>query len=159
MLKAREFSHFLTFLPHKWDNFFPPKKKLQKFIFSKYHNFVKNDCTTIKFIPDVLLEQKKRFVQVIWQLIDICWFLMIFAKKFDLGQKIGCNAKKVANFSTSKCAKNDAFQNFSKQNFLRTPFCIKKPYLKRIWRNFESHRFSDHFCKPLETPGKCCFGK
>ena len=50
---------------------------------------------------------------------------MIFAKKFDFGQKIGCNAKKVANFSTSKCPKNDAFQNFSKTNFWRTPFWIK----------------------------------
>ena len=150
----------LFFFRKKITVIFPSAQKNYKpLFFSKYHNFVKNDCTTIKFIPDVLLEQKKRFVDGIWQLIDICWFLMIFVKKFDFGQKIRCYAKEVGNFSTSKCAKKCAFQNFSKKNILRGTFWTKKPPLKRIFENFESHAFSDHFYKPPETPGKCCFGR
>ena len=55
---------------------------------------------------------------------------MILTKKIDYGQKIRFCEKKVGNFITSKCSKNDAFQNFSKKNFLRIPFWIKKPSLK-----------------------------
>ena len=47
-----------------------------------------------------------------------------------MSQKIRFCEKKVGNFITSKCSKNDAFQNFSKKNFLRISFWIKKPSLK-----------------------------
>ena len=47
-------------------------------------------------------------------------------KKIDYGQKIRFCEKEVGNFSTSNCAKNCAFQNFSKNKFIlnRTPFLI-----------------------------------
>ena len=43
-----------------------------KFFFSKYHNFVKNSRTTIKFTPNVLWEQKKRFVDGKQKTMNIC---------------------------------------------------------------------------------------
>ena len=58
--------------------------------------------------------------------MNICWFLMILAKKVDYGQKIRFYEKKVGNFSTSKCSKNCAFLFFSKTNFLRVSFRLKK---------------------------------
>ena len=51
---------------------------------------------------------------------------MILAKKVDYGQKIRFYEKKVGNFSTSKCSKNCAFRYFSKKNFLRGSFRLKK---------------------------------
>ena len=48
-------------------------------------------------------------------------YLFIFddfgKKKIDYGQKIRFCEKEVGNFSTSKCPKKSAFQNFSKNNF------------------------------------------
>ena len=87
---------------------FPKKKqKSQKCIFWKYHIFVKNSCTTIKFIPDVLWEQKKRSVDEVWKTINMCWFLMILAKTRFCEKGFG-------SFSTSKCSKTRAFQNWLK---------------------------------------------
>ena len=144
--------------------FFPKKKKKsQNFFFSKYHKFVKNSRTTIKFIPNVLWEQKKRFVDEKQKAMNICWFLMILAKKVDYGQKIRFYEKKVGNFSTSKCSKNCAFLYFSKTNFLRGSFRLKKRPLKGFCEKTKRTVFLTIFVnlqKRLETAvleGHCKF--
>ena len=110
ILKKKNFGDFFFFWKKNYqggitvDNFFSKKKKNHKIFFSKYHKFVKNSRTTIKFIPNVLWEQKKRFVDEKQKAMNICWFLMILAKKIDYGQKIRFYEKKVGNFSTSKCS-------------------------------------------------------
>ena len=83
---------------------------------------------------------------------------MILAKTIDYGQKIRFCEKKVGSFLTSKCSKNCAFHYFSKKNFLRGHFWLKKRPLKGFCETNETHSFADHFCKPPEMPGKCCFG-
>ena len=83
---------------------------------------------------------------------------MILAKQTDYGQKIRFCEKKVGNFITSKCSKNCAFHYFSKKKNFERSLLAKETPPKRILRKNETHSFSDHFCKPPETPGKCCFG-
>ena len=95
--------------------------------------------------------------------MNICWFLMILAKKVDYGQKIRFCEKKVGNFSTSKCSKNCAFRYFSKKKFLRGSFRLKKRPLKGFCEKTKRTVFLTIFVnlqKRLETAvleGHCKF--
>ena len=88
---------------------------------------------------------------------------MILAKKVDYGQKIRFCEKKVGNFSTSKCSKNCAFRYFSKKNFLRGLFRLKKRPLKGFCKKTKRTVFLAifvNFQKRLETAvleGHCKF--
>ena len=63
-------------------------------------------------------EHTNRFYDGNQKTMNICSFLMILVKKkLIMGKKIRFCEKEVGNFSTSKCPKNGAFQNFSKNNF------------------------------------------
>ena len=88
---------------------------------------------------------------------------MILAKKVDYGQKIRFCEKKVGNFSTSKCSKNCAFRYFSKTNFLRGSFRLKKRPFKGFCEKTKRTVFLTIFVnlqKRLETAvleGHCKF--
>ena len=88
---------------------------------------------------------------------------MILAKKVDYGQNIRFYEKKVGNFSTSKCSKNCAFLYFSKTNFLRGSFRLKKRPLKEFCEKTKRTVFLTIFVnlqKRLETAvleGHCKF--
>jgi hypothetical protein len=74
-----------------------------------------------------------------------------------MANKLGFVRKKLVTSQLQNALKTVRFKIF--QNFFDDTFWDQKAASKRIFRNFESRAFSDHFHKPPKTPRECCFGR